>query len=149
MARKKKREVKAVVKMMCMGGQATPAPPVGPALGQHGVQPGQFVQRFNELTKNQQGILIPCIVTVYADRSFDIEIRTPPASFLLKKAAGIIKGAGRPNAEKVGEVSRSQLEQIARQKMKDLNTDDLGRAVKIIEGTARNMGIRISGTGGN
>jgi large subunit ribosomal protein L11 len=138
------KEVKVKVKMMCSGGQATPAPPVGPTLGQHQVQPGEFVRRFNDMTKNQQGVLIPCIVTIYTDRSFEIEIKTPPASFLLKKAAGIIKGSGKPNQEKVGEVTVAQVEEIAKQKLKDLNTEDLGTAVKIVMGTARNMGIKIA-----
>jgi large subunit ribosomal protein L11 len=140
---KKGKEVKVKVKMMCMGGQATPAPPVGPTLGQHQVQPGQFVQRFNDMTRSQQGVLIPCIVTIYTDRTFDIETKTPPASFLLKKAAGIIKGSGRPNVDKVGQVTRKSVEEIAKQKMKDLNTADMATAVKMIEGTARNMGIKV------
>lgn len=138
------KEVKVKVKMMCPGGQATPAPPVGPTLGQHQVQPGEFVRRFNDMTKNQQGVLIPCIVTIYTDRTFEIETKTPPASFLLKKAAGIIKGSGKPNQEKVGEVTMAQVEEIAKQKLKDLNTEDLPTAVKIVLGTARNMGIKIA-----
>jgi large subunit ribosomal protein L11 len=138
-----KKEVKVKVKMMCSGGQATPAPPVGPTLGQHQVQPGEFVKKFNDMTKNQPGVLIPCIVTIYTDRSFDIEIKTPPASFLLKKAAGIIKGSGKPNMEKVGQVTRKQCEEIARVKVKDLNTNDMAQAVKMVEGTARNMGIKV------
>lgn len=140
---KVKKEVKVKVKMMCLGGQATPAPPVGPTLGQHQVQPGEFVKRFNDMTRSQLGVLIPCVVTIYTDRSFDIETKTPPASFLLKKAAGIIKGSGRPNADKVGQVTFAQVEEIARQKMKDLNTDDLATAVKTVQGTARNMGILV------
>ena len=138
-----KKEVKVKVKMMCPGGQATPAPPVGPTLGQHQVQPGEFVKKFNDLTKNQPGVLIPCIVTIYTDRTFDIEIKTPPASFLLKKAAGIIKGSGKPNMEKVGQVTRKECEEIAKQKIKDLNTADLKQAVRMVEGTARNMGIKV------
>ncbi|HLG41808.1 MAG TPA: 50S ribosomal protein L11 [Planctomycetota bacterium] len=142
------KEVKVKVKMMCSGGQATPAPPVGPTLGQHQVQPGEFVRRFNDMTKAQQGVLLPCVVTIYTDRTFEIEIRTPPASFLLKKAAGIIKGSGKPNSEKVGEVNMKQVEEIAKLKMKDFNTDDMGVAVKMVLGTARNMGITVAAAKG-
>lgn len=138
-----KKEVKVRLKLKCPGGQATPAPPVGPTLGQHQVQPGLFVQKFNELTRSFQGIEVPCVVTVYTDKTFDIEIKTPYASDLLKKAAGLIKGSGKPNMEKVGQVTRKQVEEIARQKMKDLNTTDLKAAIRMIEGTARNMGIKI------
>jgi large subunit ribosomal protein L11 len=138
-----KKEIKAKVKVMCPGGQATPAPPVGPTLGQHGLSPGEFVKRFNDMTKNQPGVLIPAIITIYSDRSFDIEIKTPPASFLLKQAAGIIKGSPKSSTEKVGQVSRTVIQQIAKTKMKDLNTVDLAAAVRMVEGTAKNMGIRV------
>ncbi len=138
-----KKEMKARVKVMCPGGQATPAPPVGPTLGQHGLSPGEFVKRFNDMTKNQPGVLIPAVITIYTDRSFDIEIKTPPASFLLKQAAGIIKGSPKSSTEKVGQVSKKVVEQIAKTKLRDLNTTDMAAAVKMVEGTARNMGIRI------
>lgn len=144
MAPPKKKEVVAVVKLLCPAGQATPAPPVGPALGQHGVNIGSFVSKFNEATRRDQGLLLPVIVTIYKDKSFEFMTKSPPASVLLKKAAGIVQGSGRPNREFVGEVKRAQLEEIAKAKMKDLNTHDLKQAVKMIAGTARNMGIKVA-----
>lgn len=140
-----KKEVMVRIKLQCPGGQATPAPPVGPALGQHGVNIGEFVKRFNDATRKEQGLIVPCIVTVYKDRTFDITYKTPPASVLLKKFANIVKGSGQPNKEKVGTVSRKHLEEIARIKMKDMNAASLEAAVKTIEGTARNMGIKVEG----
>ncbi|MDI6733092.1 MAG: 50S ribosomal protein L11 [Planctomycetota bacterium] len=139
------KEVKAVVKLQVSGGQATPAPPVGPALGQHGVNIGEFVSRFNAQTKNAQGITTPVIITIYKDRSFDFILKTPPASVLLKKAAGLAQGSGQPNKVKVGKVTSQQVRDIAKTKLKDLNTADLEKATKIIEGTARNMGIEVVG----
>lgn len=139
------KEIMAKVKLQCPGGQATPAPPVGPALGQHGVNIGEFIRRFNDQTKDQPGMIIPVIVTIYRDRSFGFELKSPPASVLLKKAAGIIKGSGTPNKETVGKVTREQLREIARIKMKDLNTRDVERASRMIEGTARSMGIVVEG----
>jgi len=136
-----KKEVMAKVKLQCPGGQATPAPPVGPTLGQYGVNIGEFVRKFNDATKSAQGMLTPAVVTIYKDRSFDFILKSPPASVLLKKAAGIVKGSGKSAKEKVGSVTKSQVEEIAKIKMKDLNTTDIKNAVKIIEGTARNMGI--------
>jgi large subunit ribosomal protein L11 len=133
------------VKLQCPGGQATPAPPVGPALGQHGINIGDFIKRFNDATRKENGLIIPCIVTVYKDRTFDISYKTPPASVLLKKLANVVKGSGTPNKEKVGAVTRRNLEEIARIKMKDLNAASLEAAVRVIEGTARNMGIRVEG----
>ncbi len=138
-----KKNVKAVVKLQIQAGQATPAPPVGPALGQHGVNIMEFCKAFNAATKGKEGFLIPVVLTVYEDRSFDFIIKTPPAAILLKKAAGIVKGSATPNKEKVGRVTRSQLEEIARIKMPDLNTTDLKQAVRIIEGSARSMGLEI------
>lgn len=140
-----KKEVMVRIKLQCPGGQATPAPPVGPALGQHGVNIGEFVKRFNDATRKEQGLIVPCIVTVYKDRTFDITYKTPPASVLLKKFANIVKGSGQPNKEKVGTVNRKHLEEIARIKMKDMNAASLEAAVKTIEGTARNMGIKVEG----
>jgi large subunit ribosomal protein L11 len=140
-----KKEVMVRIKLQCPGGQATPAPPVGPALGQHGVNIGEFVKRFNDATRKEQGLIVPCIVTVYKDRTFDIVYKTPPASVLLKKYANVVKGSGQPNKEKVGTVTRKHLEEIARIKMKDMNAADLEAAVKTIEGTARNMGIKVEG----
>jgi large subunit ribosomal protein L11 len=142
---KRKKEVKASFKVQAPGGQATPAPPVGPACGQYGVNPGQFVQQFNERTRSLNGMLVTAVVKVYADRTFDFEVKSPPAPVLLKDAAKVAKGSGQPNREKVGKVTRSQVEDIARTKMKDLNCFDLDAACRIIAGTARNMGIEIEG----
>ncbi|RLE06969.1 50S ribosomal protein L11 [Candidatus Aerophobetes bacterium] len=138
-----KKEVKAQVKLQIPAGKANPAPPVGPALGQHGVNIMEFCKAFNEKTKNQGDILIPVIITVYRDRSFTFQLKTPPAASLLKKAAGIEKGSGEPNKRKVGKVSRKDLEKIAQIKLRDLNAYEMAQAVKIIEGTAKNMGLEI------
>lgn len=138
-----RKEIMAKVKLQCPGGQATPAPPVGPSLGQHGVNIGEFVRKFNDATKEAQGMITPVIVTIYKDRSFTFILKSPPASVLLKKAAGVVKGAAQPNKEKVGTVTKSQVEEIAKLKMVDLNTKALAAAVKIVEGTARNMGITV------
>ena len=140
-----KKEVMVRIKLQCPGGQATPAPPVGPALGQHGVNIGEFVKRFNDATKKDAGLTVPCIVTVYKDRTFEIAYKTPPASVLLKKFANVVKGSGTPNKEKVGTVTRKHLEEIAKIKMKDMNAATMDAAVKVIEGTARNMGIKVEG----
>jgi large subunit ribosomal protein L11 len=137
------KEVKAIVKLQIPAGQATPAPPVGPALGQHGVNIGEFVTKFNAQTKERQGIITPVILTIYKDRTFDFILKTPPASVLLKRAAGLAQGSGQPNKVKVGKVTKEQVKEIAKTKLKDLNTTDLEKAVKIIEGTARNMGIEV------
>ena len=138
-----KKEVIAQVKLQIPAGQASPAPPVGPALGQHGVNIMQFVKEFNDRTKDKQGYIIPVVITIYKDRSFTFVLKTPPASELLKKAAGIAKGSGEPNKVKVGKVERSQVEEIAKMKMPDLNANDIEAAMRIIEGTARSMGIEI------
>jgi large subunit ribosomal protein L11 len=138
------KEVVAKVKLQIVAKQASPAPPVGPALAPHGVNLMDFVRQFNDRTKNMEdGTIVPVVVTVFKDRSFTFVIKTPPASFLLKKAAGIAKGSGTPNKEKVGKVTRKQIEEIARIKLPDLNTDDLEAAIKSIEGTAKNMGLEI------
>lgn len=139
------KKVMAQVKLQCPGGQANPAPPVGPALGQHGVNIMEFCKQFNAKTSKQQGMIIPVIITIYQDRSFSFILKTPPAAVLLKKAAGIEKGSGIPNKVKVGKVKRSQIEEIAKIKLPDLNCDSLEAAMRIIEGTARNMGIEIEG----
>ncbi len=131
------------IKLQVPSGQANPAPPVGPALGQHGVNIMAFCQQFNEATKEKQGLIVPVIITVYHDKSFTFEIKTPPAAILLKKAANIAKGSPEPNREKVATVTYEQLEDIARTKMADLNAASLEAAVKIIEGTARSMGITV------
>jgi len=140
-----KKEVMVKIKIQCPGGQATPAPPVGPALGQHGVNIGEFVKRFNDATRKEAGLTVPCIVTVFKDRTFEIMYKTPPASVLLKKHANVVKGSGTPNKEKVGSVTRAHLEEIAKVKMKDLNAPTMEAAIRIIEGTARNMGIKVEG----
>jgi len=138
------KEVVARIKLQIAAGQASPAPPVGPALGQHSVNIMDFVRQFNEKTRGmEEGSIIPVMITVFKDKSFVFELKTPPASYLLKKAAGIAKGSGAPNKEKVGQVTRKQIEDIARVKLPDLNANDLEAAKKIIEGTARNMGLEI------
>jgi large subunit ribosomal protein L11 len=137
------KEVKSLVKLQIPAGKANPAPPVGPALGQHGVNIMEFCKQFNEKTKGQEGAIIPVIITVYVDRSFTLIMKTPPASDLLKKAAGIIKGSGTPNKEKVARVSTAQVQEIARVKMADLNAASPAAASKIIAGTARSMGITV------
>jgi large subunit ribosomal protein L11 len=137
------KKVTGYVKLHCQAGQATPAPPVGPALGQHGVNIMEFCKAFNARTQGQQGLIIPVVLTVYADRTFTFITKTPPASILLKRAAGLAKGSGEPNKNKVGKVTRAQVEEIAKTKMPDLNANDLEGASRIIEGSARSMGIEI------
>jgi len=137
------KQLVAEVKFQVPGGQATPAPPVGTSLGRFGINLGQFVQQFNERTKNDVGMPIPVVVRVYNDRSFEFVTKSPPASALLKKAAGIAKGSGVPNKEKVGFVTRAQIEEICRLKARDLNARDLEHARRMIEGTARSMGLEI------
>lgn len=139
----KKKEVKATIKLRIPAGQASPSPPVGPALGQHGLNIMDFCKAFNERTKGMEGTIVPVVITVYADRSYDFVIKTPPTSFLLKQAAKIAKGSPEPNRIKVGKVTRKQIEEIAKVKLPDLNTKDLQAAMRIIEGTARNMGIEV------
>ena len=136
--------ITAKIKLQCAGGQATPAPPVGPALGQHGVNIGQFVQQFNERTRDMAGVTIPVEITVYKDSTFEFITKSPPAAVLLKQAAGIAKGSGVPNKEKVGKVSKEHVRKIAEQKLKDLNARDVDHAMRLIEGTARSMGIEVA-----
>ena len=138
------KKVIANIKLQLPAGKANPSPPVGPALGQHGVNIGEFCKAYNDKTKKDEGLIIPVQITVYADRSFSFITRTPPASVLLKKAAKIAKGSGEPNKNKVGLVTQAQLEEIAKIKMPDLNANDLEAAVQIIKGTARSMGIEVS-----
>ncbi|MGD8439128.1 MAG: 50S ribosomal protein L11 [Holophagae bacterium] len=138
------KKVIGEIKLQLPGGQATPAPPVGPALGQHGLNIMDFCKAFNARTQKQAGIIIPTIITVYADRSYSFITKTPPASFLLKQAAGVQKGSGEPNKEKVGTVTMNQVEEIAKTKLEDLNAASLEGAVQIILGTARSMGIEIA-----
>jgi large subunit ribosomal protein L11 len=139
------KKVIGQIKLQLSGGQATPAPPVGPALGQHGLNIMDFCKAFNARTQKEQGIIIPVVITVYADRTYSFITKTPPASFLLRKAAGLDKGSGEPNRLKVGEVTMSQVEEIARTKMPDLNADSLAAAVNTVLGTARSMGIEVTG----
>lgn len=135
------KKVQAVVKIQLPAGSATPAPPVGPALGQHGVNISAFVQAFNEKTRHQAGLIIPVVITIYQDRSFTFVTKSPPASVLLKRAAGLAKGSGVPNREKVGKVTRAQVREIAAMKMPDLNAASLEAAERMVMGTARSMGI--------
>lgn len=137
------KTIKTLIKLQIPAGQANPAPPVGPALGQQGVNIAQFVQQFNDATKTMAGDIIPVEITIFEDRSFEFKLKTPPASDLLRKAAGIEKGSGNSVKNKVGKVTKEQIRQIAEKKMPDLNTESLEAAMKIIEGTARNMGIEI------
>ena len=139
------KKVLTTIKLQAPGGQASPAPPVGPALGQHGINIMEFVKAFNAQTADNMGTTIPVEITVYEDRSFTFITKTPPAAFLLKQAAGLDKGSGEPNRSKVGAVSRTQVEEIARTKMPDLNAADIEGASKIVEGTARSMWITVNG----
>jgi large subunit ribosomal protein L11 len=137
------KEVTATVKLQCPAGQATPAPPVGPALGQHGINIGQFVKQFNEDTRAQTGIIIPVIISIYKDRTFSLVYKTPPAAVLLKKEAKLASAAKTPGSEVVGQVTKAQVRAIAQTKMKDLNTTDVEAAMRMIEGTARSCGIQV------
>jgi large subunit ribosomal protein L11 len=139
------KEITAKIKLQASGGKATPAPPIGPALGQHGVNIGQFVQQFNERTRDLNGMTVPIEITVYADRSFEFIVKSPPAAVLLLKEAGLEKGSGVPNKDKVGTVTKAQVRKISEAKMNDLNAFDLDHADRIIEGTARSMGIVVEG----
>ncbi len=137
-----KKKVTAIIKVQCPAGKATPAPPVGPALGPHGVSAPQFCQQFNDRTKSMEaGLVIPAVITVYADKTFTFILKTPPASVLIKRAAGIEKGSGVPHKQKVGKLATDKLEAIAKQKMPDLNANDIEAAKRIIAGTARSMGV--------
>ena len=138
------RKVKAMIKLYCPAGQANPAPPVGPALGQHGVNIMEFCKKFNEETKGKEGLVLPAVITVYEDRSFTFIVKSPPVSVLLKRACGIAKASGNTPREKVGQVSRDQVQEIAKQKQQDLNAHDVAAAVKMVEGTARSMGIDVT-----
>jgi large subunit ribosomal protein L11 len=137
------KKIKALIKLQISAGAANPAPPVGTALGPQGINIGEFCAKFNDATKAQSGSIIPVEITIYEDRSFEFKLKTPPASDLLRKAAGVSKGSGQPNKNKVGSVTKAQVREIAEKKMADLNADDIEAAMKIIEGTARSMGIDV------
>jgi large subunit ribosomal protein L11 len=139
------KKIKTVVKLQIQAGKANPAPPVGPALGQHGINIGDFCAKFNDATKDKMGDIIPAEITIYEDRSFDFVLKTPPASDLLRKASGAEKGAGNPLKDKVGTITEAKLREIAEKKMSDLNANDVDAAMKIIAGTARSMGVKIEG----
>lgn len=138
------KEIKAVVKVQIQAGKANPAPPVGPALAQHGLNIAEFCQKFNEATKDKMGNVIPAVVTIYKDRSYDFKLKTPITSELIKKAAGVEKGSGEPNKKIVGKINKEQLKEIAEKKMADLNTSDIEQAMKVVAGTAKNMGIELA-----
>lgn len=137
------KKIKTIVKLQIPAGKATPAPPIGPALGQHGLNIGEFVSKFNEATKDNVGDIIPVEITVYEDRTYAFKLKTPPASDLLRKAIGIEKGSANPSTSKVGKITKEQIRRIAERKMEDLNANDIDAAERIIEGTARSMGIEI------
>jgi len=137
------KKVLAKIKIQLAAGQATPAPPVGPALGQHGVNIGEFCKQFNDKTKDQPGMIIPAVITVWGDRTFSFITKTPPAAVLIKKEAGLAKGSGEPNKEKIGSITEEQVEKIAKIKMEDLNAADIEAAKKMVAGTARSMGVTI------
>ena len=138
------KEITGKIKLQAPGGQATPAPPIGPALGQHGVNIGQFVSQFNERTRDLNGTIVPVVITVFSDKSFTFEVKSPPAAVLLKQAAELAKGSGVPNKTKVGKITAEQLRKITEAKFKDLNAYDIEQAEKIIRGTARSMGVEIA-----
>ncbi len=139
------KKVKTTIKLYCPAGQANPAPPVGPALGQHGVNIMDFCKQFNERTKGREGLTLPAIITVYEDRTFDFIIKSAPSTVLLKRAAGVAKASGEPNKTKVGKITLAQAKEVAEEKAKDLNSKDMEGALKIIRGTARSMGIEVEG----
>ncbi len=137
------KKITAQIKLYVPAGQANPAPPVGPALGQHGVNIMMFCKQFNEKTKGREGLVLPAVINVYEDKTFDFIIKTPPSSVLIKRAANLAKASGQTGKEKIGSITKEQVESIAKQKLQDLNTNDLKAAIKIVEGTARSMGIEV------
>jgi len=138
------KKIKAIIKLYCPAGSANPAPPVGPALGQHGLNIMDFCKQFNAKTQGQDGMTLPVVITAYEDRSFTFIIKSPPCSVLLKRACGVAKASGTPNKEKVGKVTLDQVKEIAKTKLKDLNTEDINKAMEIVKGTARSMGIEVA-----
>jgi large subunit ribosomal protein L11 len=137
------KKVKSIVKVQIEAGKATPAPPIGPSLAPHGINISEFCKTFNDMTKDQAGFVVPAEITVYEDRTYSLRLKKPPMSDLIKKTIGIEKGSGAPNKKKVGEITKAQLKEIAEKKMPDLNTTDINAAMKMVEGTAKNMGIDI------
>lgn len=137
------KKIKAIIKLYCPGGQANPAPPVGPALGQHGLNIMDFCKKFNDKSKGQQGLTLPVVISVYEDRTYSFIIKTPPSPVLLKRACGVAKASGEPGKETAGQVSKDQVREIAKTKLKDLNTNNIEQAMKIVTGTARSMGIEV------
>ena len=137
------KKVKSIVKVQIEAGKATPAPPIGPSLAPHGINISEFCKTFNDMTKDQAGFVVPAEITVYEDRTYTLRLKKPPMSDLIKKTIGIEKGSGSPNKKKVGEITRAQLKEIAEKKMPDLNTTDINAAMKMVEGTAKNMGVKI------
>ena len=137
------KKIKTTIKLYCPAGQANPAPPVGPALGQHGVNIMEFCKSFNERTKGREGLTLPAVITVYEDRSFDFIIKSPPTAVLIKRACGLAKASGEPNKTKVGKLTNAQVKEIVEQKLKDLNSKDEAGAMKIIKGTAQSMGVEV------
>jgi len=143
MAQGKNKKIKVVLKLTIEAGKATPAPPIGPTLGQHGVNIQEFVTQYNDKTRDKMGDVIPCILTVYEDRTFAIELKTPPVTHLLLKAAGLKKGSGKPNTQKIGFVTKAQIKDIAEKKMNDLNATSMESAMKIVEGSAKSLGMEV------
>ncbi|MDD5750300.1 MAG: 50S ribosomal protein L11 [Candidatus Pacebacteria bacterium] len=137
------KKIKAVVKLHIKAGKATPAPPIGPALAQHGLNIGEFCKQFNDASRQQEGFTLPTVITIYEDRGFDFKMKAPVTSQLIKKEIGIEKGSGEPNKKKVGKITQAQLEKVARQKMQDLNTTDIEQAKKVVAGTAKSMGLEV------
>jgi len=138
------KKVKAIIKLQIPAGKATPAPPIGPSLAQHGINISEFCQRFNDKTNDQKGWIIPVEIKVFIDRSYDFRLKQPPVSELIKKTVGIEKGSGEPNRSKIGSITKAQIKEIAQRKMEDLNTNEIEKAMKIVEGTAKSMGLEVS-----
>ncbi len=138
------KKIKAVVRLHIKAGKATPAPPIGPALAQHGLNIGEFCKQFNDASRSQEGFTLPSVITIYEDRSFDFKLKAPITSQLIKKEVGIEKGSGEPNKKKIGKITQAQLRKVAQQKIQDLNTADIEKAMKVVAGTAKSMGLEIS-----
>lgn len=138
------KKIKAIVKLHIKAGKATPAPPIGPALAQHGLNIAEFCKQFNDVSRSQEGFTLPSVITIYEDRSFDFKLKAPITSQLIKKEVGVEKGSGEPNKKKIGKITQAQLKKVAQQKLQDLNTADIEKAIKVVAGTAKSMGLEIS-----